>query len=144
MEYLFQTWGDKLEMFPGQKHFSLSPFLGLQLYESRFFDLEAGLRRKALVIVACILQYNVFHWLKKMPCDTGNREKWNEPCTLFDLGEAALNETKSKPPMGTSSVSKKRDCSSLNSGLFQGVDAISSDKGCFDGGDTSKNLYFYS
>ncbi|KAF3454410.1 hypothetical protein FNV43_RR04857 [Rhamnella rubrinervis] len=143
IEYLFQMWGDKAEMFPGQKYSSLSLFLGLQLYESGFSGLEAGLRRKVLVIAACILQYNVFHWLEKMLCDSRNREKFNEPCTLFDLAEAAPNETESKSSMGSSSLAEKQGCSSLNSGLSQGLGTLSSDRGCSDGGDTSKYLYFY-
>lgn len=143
IEYLFQMWGDKAEMFPGQKNSSLSLFLGLQLYKSGFSGLEAGLRRKVLVIAACILQYNVFHWLEKMPYDSRNREKFNEPCTLFDLAEAAPNQTESKPSIGTTSLTEKQGCSSLNPGLSQGLGALSSDRGCSDGGDTSKYLYFY-
>nr|XP_048324692.1 piezo-type mechanosensitive ion channel homolog [Ziziphus jujuba var. spinosa] len=131
IEYLFQMWGDKADMFPGQKHSYLSYFLGLQFYESGFSGIEAGLRRKVLVIAACILQYNVFHWLDKMPSDDGNKEKWDEPCTLFDLAETE------------NLLSERQACSSLNSGLSQGLGALSSERGCSDGTSTSKYMYFY-
>ncbi|KAH7543127.1 hypothetical protein FEM48_Zijuj02G0150300 [Ziziphus jujuba var. spinosa] len=125
IEYLFQMWGDKADMFPGQKHSYLSYFLGLQFYESGFSGIEAGLRRKVLVIAACILQYNVFHWLDKMPSDDGNKEKWDEPCTLFDLAETE------------NLLSERQACSSLNSGLSQGLGALSSERGCSDGTSTT-------
>lgn len=131
VEYLFQMWGDKAEMFPGQKHSYLSQFLGLQFYESGFSGLEAGLRRKVLVIASCILQYNVFHWLDKMPSHIGNKEKWDEPCTLFDLAKTE------------NLLSEGQACSSLNSGLSQGLGALSSERGCSDGSNTSKYMYFY-
>lgn len=87
VEYLFQIWGDQAEMFPGQEHSQLSLFLGLQLYKPGFRGLESGFRGKVLVIVACILQYNVFNWLKKMPHTNEDGAKWDDPCPLFSAAE---------------------------------------------------------
>ncbi|KAI3732422.1 hypothetical protein L1987_63627 [Smallanthus sonchifolius] len=89
-EYLFQLCGGQFEMFPGQKHSNLSNFLGLKLYESGARGLEAGLRAKVLVIAACILQYNVFHWLEKMPSWLSGVGQWEEPCALFFSEEDML------------------------------------------------------
>ncbi|XP_062084665.1 piezo-type mechanosensitive ion channel homolog isoform X2 [Humulus lupulus] len=135
VEYLFQMWGDQAEMFPGQKHSYLSLFLGLQLYKPGFSGIESGLRSKVLVIAACVLRYNVFHWLKIMPHDNGNRGKWDEPCTLFALSEATKNETDSKPT--------SRTWSSLNCALFQGPSVVSPEKGSSDGINNSTYLYNY-
>ena len=134
-EYLFQMWGDQAEMFPGQKHCYLSLFLGLQLYKPGFFGIESGLRSKVLVIAACILRYNVFHWLETMPCDNGNRGKWDEPCTLFSLAEGTSNEVESKP--------RSHTWSALNSALFQGPSNVSPEKGSSDGINNSTYLYNY-
>ncbi|KAH6808426.1 piezo-type mechanosensitive ion channel component [Perilla frutescens var. frutescens] len=82
-EYLFQMWGKQAKMFPGQKHHDLSLFLGLQVYRPSFEGLEAGLRAKVLVIAACILQYNVFHWLERMHSSLSNEGRSEEPCPLF-------------------------------------------------------------
>lgn len=133
-EYLFQMWGDQAEMFPGQKHSYLSLFMGLQLYKPGFFGIESGLRSKVLVIAACILRYNVFHWLEIMPRDSGNRGKWDEPCTLFAL-IGATNETETKPTSHT--------WSSLNSVLFQGPSVVYPEKGSYDGINSSTYLYNY-
>ncbi|CAL0308579.1 unnamed protein product [Lupinus luteus] len=91
-EYLFQIWGDQAGMFPGQEHSQLSLFMGLQLYKPGFRGLESGLRGKVVVIVACMLQYNVFRWLEQMPHFNGNGGKWNQHCPLFNLVEVP-NET---------------------------------------------------
>ncbi|XP_027349564.1 piezo-type mechanosensitive ion channel homolog [Abrus precatorius] len=96
LEYLFQMWGDQAGMFPGQEHSQLSLFMGLQLYKPGFKGLESGLRGKVVVIVACILQYNVFRWLEKRHVN-GNGEKWNEPCPLFNPEEVP-NETTTCTP----------------------------------------------
>ncbi|KAG5557568.1 hypothetical protein RHGRI_007720 [Rhododendron griersonianum] len=61
-EYLFQMFGQQAKMFPGQKHFFVYLLLGFRVFEPGFWGLEAGLRGKVLVIAACTLQYNVFHW----------------------------------------------------------------------------------
>ncbi|KAH6827652.1 piezo-type mechanosensitive ion channel component [Perilla frutescens var. hirtella] len=82
-EYLYQMWGKQAKMFPGQKHHDLSLFLGLQVYRPSFEGLEAGLRAKVLVIAACILQYNVFHWLERMHSSLSNEGRSEEPCPLF-------------------------------------------------------------
>ncbi|KAL3626048.1 hypothetical protein CASFOL_029597 [Castilleja foliolosa] len=84
VEYLFQMWGKQANMFPGQKHHDLSLFLGLQVFRQSFKGLEAGLRAKVLVIVACTLQYNVFRWLGQMPSSVLKSE---EPCPLFISAE---------------------------------------------------------
>ncbi|KAD4584482.1 hypothetical protein E3N88_22083 [Mikania micrantha] len=89
-EYLFQLYGGQFEMFPGQKHSNLSNFLGLKVYEFGPWGLEAGLRAKVLVIAACILQYNVFHWLEKMPSWLSGVGQWEEPCALFFSQEDVL------------------------------------------------------
>ncbi|MQL84320.1 hypothetical protein Taro_016835, partial [Colocasia esculenta] len=82
-EYLFQMWGKLAHMFPGQRFSGFSLFLGFQLFEHGFWGLESGLRGKVLVIVACTLQYNTFHWLSMMPSSLVNKGKWEEPCHLF-------------------------------------------------------------
>ncbi|KAI7751565.1 hypothetical protein M8C21_021449, partial [Ambrosia artemisiifolia] len=89
-EYLFQLCGRQFEMFPGQKHYKLSSFLGLKVYEPGAWGLEAGLRAKLLVIAACTLQYNVFHWLEKMPSWLLGVGQWEEPCALFFSQEDVL------------------------------------------------------
>ncbi|KAJ4836126.1 hypothetical protein Tsubulata_035436 [Turnera subulata] len=89
-EYLFQLWGYQAGMFPGQKHSSLSLLLGLQFYEPGFLGIESGLRAKILVIVSCILRYNVFHWLGMIPYSNESGEKGEEPCSLFGSLEEAL------------------------------------------------------
>ncbi|KAF7805147.1 piezo-type mechanosensitive ion channel-like protein isoform X1 [Senna tora] len=93
VEYLFQMWGDQAEMFPGQENSQLSLFLGLQLYKPGFKGLESGFRGKVLVIIACILQYNVFHWLEKMPHINENGGKWDDPCPLFSAAEIPNEST---------------------------------------------------
>lgn len=93
-EYLFQMWGKLAHMLPGQKLYGLSMFLGFRYFESGFWGLESGLRGKILVIVACTLQYNVFHWLETMPRSLVNKLKWEEPCQLFvSLGHASTSSS---------------------------------------------------
>ncbi|KAI3975725.1 hypothetical protein MKX01_023151 [Papaver californicum] len=82
-EYLYQMWGKQAEMFPGQKYTWLSTFLGLQQFNSGCWGMELGFRGKVLVIIACTLQYNVFHWMEMMPTALVNTAKWEEPCPLF-------------------------------------------------------------
>ncbi|KAK1294370.1 hypothetical protein QJS10_CPA16g01436 [Acorus calamus] len=123
-EYLFQMWGKHAQMFPGQKYSSLSLFLGFQSFNPGFWGLESGLRGKVLVIVACTLQYNAFHWLKKMPSSLVNKGKWEEPCHLFvPTGENSMtmNEEESNPSTYSSLVSvrqrsvKSKSCPSFGS-----------------------------
>ncbi|KAG8370694.1 hypothetical protein BUALT_Bualt13G0010000 [Buddleja alternifolia] len=82
-EYIFQMWGEKAKMFPGQKHHDLSHFLGLQVYRQSF----VGLMAKVLVIAACTLQYNVFRWWERMPSSLLNVGRSEEPCPLFVSAE---------------------------------------------------------
>ncbi|KAF3962629.1 hypothetical protein CMV_012877 [Castanea mollissima] len=153
VEYLFQIWGDEAEMFPGQKHSYLSLLLGLQLYKPGFYGLEAGLRGKVLVIVACIFQYNIFGWLDKMPCHNGNGGKWDEPCALFGAAEEVscitiASTAKSKPSRDADPLLEKKEeetrhlWSSLKSGLSQGPGLVSENGGS-EGSNTRKYLYRY-
>ncbi|XP_042395916.1 piezo-type mechanosensitive ion channel homolog isoform X1 [Zingiber officinale] len=82
-EYLFQMWCKLADMCPDQQLYHLALFLGFRYYEPGFWGLESGLRGKILVIVACSLQYNVFHWLSMMPAALVHKGKWEEPCQLF-------------------------------------------------------------
>ncbi|KAJ4772325.1 piezo-type mechanosensitive ion channel component [Rhynchospora pubera] len=82
-EYLFQMWCKPAQMCPTQTFHSFAVFLGFNYYDSGFWGLEAGLRGKILVIIACLLQYNVFHWLDLMPISLVHKGKWEEPCQLF-------------------------------------------------------------
>ncbi|KAK7284316.1 hypothetical protein RJT34_19061 [Clitoria ternatea] len=131
VEYLYQMWGDQAEMFPGQENFQLSLFMGLQLYKPGFKGLESGLRGKVVVIVACMLQYNVFHWLKKRHVN-GNGGKWDEPCPLFNLVEVPNEITactpQSKQLENSTSPTFKKGARShswpkVNSALSQGPDS---------------------
>ncbi|XP_041993194.1 piezo-type mechanosensitive ion channel homolog [Salvia splendens] len=83
VEYIFQIWGKKVNMFPGQKHHDLSIFFGLMVYKPNFQGLQEGFRAKVLVIAACTLQYNVFHWLESMPSLHLYVGQSEEPCPLF-------------------------------------------------------------
>ncbi|KAL8513510.1 hypothetical protein ACS0TY_012829 [Phlomoides rotata] len=103
-EYLFQIWGKQAKMFPGQKHHDLSLFLGLQVYRRSFEGVEAGLRPKVLVIAACTLQYNVFHWLEKMHSSLLNAGRSEEPCPLF-VSEDDVSTIVLTPNGGTQTLS---------------------------------------
>ncbi|KAL5701585.1 hypothetical protein ACHQM5_026906 [Ranunculus cassubicifolius] len=92
VEYLYQMWGKVAHMFPGQKHAALSLFLGFRSFNPGFWGLEVGLRGEVLVIVACTLQYNVFHWFEKMPSFLKNTREGEEPCQLFVSREAAPSD----------------------------------------------------
>uniref|UniRef100_A0A1D1Y2D5 Protein PIEZO n=2 Tax=Anthurium amnicola TaxID=1678845 RepID=A0A1D1Y2D5_9ARAE len=113
-EYLFQMWGKKAHMFPGQKSFDISLFLGFQLFEHGFWGLESGLRGKVLLIVACTLQYNTFHWQDMMPSSLVNKGKWEEPCDLFISSQHTMAESsklteESKPSLDSSSLRQATD-----------------------------------
>jgi hypothetical protein len=82
-EYLFQMVCKPAQMCPDQHFYGLSVILGLKYYDSGFWGVEYGLRGKVLVIVACTIQYNVFHWLDLMPTSLVHKGKWEEPCQLF-------------------------------------------------------------
>lgn len=111
IEYLFQMLGKYAEMFPGQKLYGLSVFLGLKVYEPGIWGVEAGLRAKVLVVAACTLQYNVFYWLEMMPSWLSGVGQWEEPCPLFFSEEDVLpvvvetrnRETEPRKGMRTSS-----------------------------------------
>ncbi|XAR58511.1 hypothetical protein NMG60_11013938 [Bertholletia excelsa] len=137
-EYLFQMWGKQAKMFPGQKHYGLSLFLGFQLFKPGFWGLEAGLRGKVLVIAACSLQYNAFHWLEKVPDTLQSTGRWEEPCPLFISEEDTLplvsssnGEIKAVP--ASDELSRKRmggtrnSCPSFGSDHFQSCYNVSSD-----------------
>lgn len=82
-EYLFQMLCKPAQMCPGQRLYGFAAFLGLKHYDSGLWGVEYGLRGKVLVIVACTIQYNVFHWLDLMPASLVHEGKWEEPCQLF-------------------------------------------------------------
>uniref|UniRef100_A0A0D9V196 Piezo non-specific cation channel R-Ras-binding domain-containing protein n=1 Tax=Leersia perrieri TaxID=77586 RepID=A0A0D9V196_9ORYZ len=82
-EYIFQMLCEPAQMCPAQQFHGLSMFLGLKHYDSGFWGVEYGLRAKVLVIVACTIEYNVFHWLDLMPRSLVHEGKWEEPCQLF-------------------------------------------------------------
>ncbi|CAI0551081.1 unnamed protein product [Linum tenue] len=105
VEYLFQLWGQQVNMFPGQSNYPLSLFLGLQVYMPCFTSLESGMRGKVLVIVSCLLRYNVFHWLRKYPCKFGKMGKWDESCPLLYSSEEYY-KTRSSPVSRDNGLSK--------------------------------------
>uniref|UniRef100_A0A0E0MWP1 Uncharacterized protein n=1 Tax=Oryza rufipogon TaxID=4529 RepID=A0A0E0MWP1_ORYRU len=90
-KYLFQMLCEPAQMCPGQQFHGLSVFLGLKHYDAGFWGVEYGLRGKVLVIVACTIQYNVFHWLDLMPTSLLHEGKWEEPCQLFISGDTSSN-----------------------------------------------------
>lgn len=119
-EYLFQMWGKQAKMFPGQKYSNLSIVLGFHVFKPGFWGLESGLRGKVLVISACTLQYNVFHWLEKMQRDLLNIGKWEEPCPLFVSAEdifsnAPIPNEEIKLSPETCTLSTKRGSVASNS-----------------------------
>uniref|UniRef100_A0A7N0TA13 Piezo non-specific cation channel R-Ras-binding domain-containing protein n=1 Tax=Kalanchoe fedtschenkoi TaxID=63787 RepID=A0A7N0TA13_KALFE len=121
-KYLFQMLGNQAKMFPGEEHRYLSVVLGFRLFEQGFSGLEHGLRGEVLVIVSCVLQYNVFHWLDLMPENSIKRGKWEEPCDLFSSadGSEAINQPKEYRRGASSPEKRKADkqgsFASLNSG----------------------------
>ncbi|XP_038681197.1 piezo-type mechanosensitive ion channel homolog isoform X2 [Tripterygium wilfordii] len=148
-EYLYQMWGKQADMFPGQKNFYLALFLGFQVYEPGFWGLESGLRGKVLVIAACTLQYNVFHWFEKMPCSTLNKGKWEEPCPLFvsaedDSTDISTCNEEDTPSLYSSSQSVKREGVMenswllLSSGQSQAPRPISPKSGASEGSSSRK------
>ncbi|KAA8545065.1 hypothetical protein F0562_019836 [Nyssa sinensis] len=154
VDYLFQMWGEQAEMFPGQTYSYLSIFLGLRMFRPGFFGLESGLRGKVLVIVACILQYNVFYWLEKVPCHNGSRGKWEEPCALFGSAEGqngiSFCTKECKPSTNASPLLKKQKGAISNSwpsfhiGLSEDSerpDPMSSEAGGLEGSSTKNYSY---
>ncbi|OMO99081.1 Piezo family [Corchorus olitorius] len=157
VEYPFQMWGSHAEMFPGQKHSSVSFFLGLQVYEPGFLGVESGLRGKMLVIVACLLQYNVSRWLEKMPCNFENGECWEDSCALFISTESSPNNSPNftrerkwlhaNPLLGKGIKDRSNSCPSLQTVFSHGMDPIGGNEGrkhsnrCFQ--ESSKDNKWY-
>lgn len=151
-EYLFQMWGKQAGMFPGQKHSDLALFLGFQVYGPGFWGLESGLRGKVLVIAACTLQYNVFHWLERMPSKTINEGKWEEPCPLFVSAEDTASNipnsnAENKPSRNPGSISIKQGASkswpSFTSGPHLGTNSGSTKTEGSEGSSTKKFSFGY-
>jgi piezo-type mechanosensitive ion channel component 1/2 len=95
-EYLFQMVCKHAEMCPGQRFHGWSVFFGVKYYDSGLWGVEYGLRGKVLVIVACTIQYNVFHWLDLMPTSLVHKNKWEEPCQLFISYDPSYSRVRSK------------------------------------------------
>lgn len=107
--YLFQMWGEDAQMLPGQRNFYLSYILGLQMFKPGFFGLESGMRGEVLVIMACVLQYNVFHWLEIMSRNyvhRGNCEEQHTSCQT-------TNRRPDKVPSGSNTCNASVDVSPL-------------------------------
>lgn len=119
-EYLFQMLCKPAEMCPDQRFHGLSVFLGLKHYDSGFWGVEYGLRGKVLVIVACTIQYNVFHWLDLMPTSLVHGGKWEEPCQLF------ISSDPSSSPMGSSEENHSSNKFTLLFSKVQGLIGSSS------------------
>ncbi|XP_038705032.1 piezo-type mechanosensitive ion channel homolog isoform X2 [Tripterygium wilfordii] len=67
---------------------------------------ESGMRGKVLVVVACLLQYNAFHWLGKMPCDVRSGGKSARPYALFGTGEKPSDDCTDYEKESESTVSR--------------------------------------
>ncbi|XP_048137346.1 piezo-type mechanosensitive ion channel homolog isoform X2 [Rhodamnia argentea] len=150
-KYLFQMLGDEAEMFAGQKNSYFSLFLGLQLYKPGFWGLESGLRGEVLVIFACMLHYNIFHWLDKMPHES-NIGRWDEACTLFGTAEEILSEvcnltketaSSSSPLLDKGSNMPSHSWASSNSGISGNMAPISSGNRGPQGRKSKEYLYTY-
>lgn len=151
-EYLFQMWGKEAGMFPGQKHYNLSLFFGLQVYKPEFWGLEAGLRTKVLIIAVCNLQYNVFYWLENMPSSLLGAAGFEEPCPLFVSAEDILpvvSNGEIQPTPDTGELSKQRigipskSWGYFSRSLYQSPDDVSSDKGFSDNSSSRKYSFGY-
>lgn len=82
-EYLYQMWGQDLMMFPGQSHGEFAYWLGLRVFDTGFWGIEAGLRSRVVVLVMCILQCTTLGWLDLLPASLRIDEQYEEPCFLF-------------------------------------------------------------
>ncbi|KAK3441684.1 hypothetical protein EUGRSUZ_B02004 [Eucalyptus grandis] len=150
-KYLFQIWGDEAEMFPGQKNSNFSLFLGLQIYKPGFWGLESGLRGEVLVIFACLLHYNVFHWLEKMQHER-SIGRWDEACALFGTADEILSEVCNLTQETASSFSPLLDngrhmpshsWASSSSGISGNASPISSGNSGPQGRKSKEYLYTY-
>ncbi|XP_017252550.1 piezo-type mechanosensitive ion channel homolog isoform X2 [Daucus carota subsp. sativus] len=148
-EYLFQMWGKHAEMFPNQKHYSLSLVLGIQVYDPGFWGMVAGLRGKVLVIAACSLQYNVFNWLEQIPKSPLDDDRWAEPCPLFVPPENVLPVvSSSNGDQDPTFVSSHEEINSLTSNSWSsynsGKKQSSHDVSCSGSGSESNRFKKYS
>ncbi|XP_074356993.1 piezo-type mechanosensitive ion channel homolog [Apium graveolens] len=107
--YLFQMWGEDAEMFPGQRNSYLSSILGLQMFKPGFFGLESGMRGEVLVIMACVLQYNVFHWLDILSHSHVHKEYCEEQLT----SSRTTNRIPDRVPSGPGTCNVSVDVSPL-------------------------------
>ena len=98
IEYLFQLWGEKEDMVLGQVHGEFTFWLGLRLYDSGFWATEAGMRSKAVVLAACVLQSTTLGWLELLPASLRVDEQYEEPCLLF-LPYPRRNRSSFKSPL---------------------------------------------
>lgn len=153
LEYLFQMWGKLAHMLPGQQLYGLSVCLGFRYFDSGFWGLESGLRSRILVIAACILQYNVFHWLGTMPRYLVNKGKWEEPCQLFVSAEHASSSlsaySEDKMPSADSGHLSaqeeviRTDSYSSFSDTHQNSDSVSTMKQASESNHTKKYSFGY-
>lgn len=154
MEYLFQMWGGQAGMFPGQKHYDFSMFLGFHVFKNGFWGIESGLRGKVLVIAACTLQYNVFRWLENMPSLILNKGKWDEPCPLFvpieeNVNGLSISFEENKPSSDPETLAVKVTGMSssspqfFSSGVSHSPNAESSKAGGSEGGSSKKYSFGY-
>ncbi|XP_020101782.1 piezo-type mechanosensitive ion channel homolog isoform X3 [Ananas comosus] len=138
-EYLFQLWCKPAQMCPGQRLYNLSVFLGFKYYDSGFWGLESGLRGKILVIVACTLQYNIFHWLKMMPNSLIHKGKWEEPCQLF------ISTEDSSTGIVVNNYESKVSMDSIHSSEKERLIVSNTSASCrFDGYQTSESLHNFT
>ncbi|WOH04528.1 hypothetical protein DCAR_0623937 [Daucus carota subsp. sativus] len=127
--YLFQLLGEKAEMFPGQRNSYLSFILGLGMFRPGFFGLESGMRGEVLVIMACVLQYNVFHWLDVMASNYVHRGNCEEEHTSFPatyerpdtipFGSNTCNASVDVTPLLEKEKEATRNSHSISDDLFQ-------------------------
>ena len=83
IEYLYQMWGQNLEMFPDQAHGEFAYWLGLRVFEAGFWGLESGMRSRVIVLMMCILKCTTLGWFELLPAPFRVDERYGEPCLLF-------------------------------------------------------------
>ncbi|KAL0389546.1 UNVERIFIED_CONTAM: Piezo-type mechanosensitive ion channel [Sesamum calycinum] len=118
-------------------------YTGLLVYRPSFEGLEAGLRPKVLVVVACTLQYNVFRWLKMIPSSLLNIDGSEEPCPLFvsaeDLSHLVSISDQDNPSLSGSRelssqmMEQRNSWSYLRPHIYQQSEGSSSHRGACDG-----------
>lgn len=129
LEYLFQMWGEQEEMFLGQVHGEFAYWLGLRTYGSGFYATEAGMRSKALVLVACTLQCTSLGWLELLPASLRVDERYEEPCLLF-LPYPRRNRSplRSSVEPSTQNVATPSSQVFRDNNLFQSSPGVTSEK----------------